>query len=179
MNKQELESKIEWNEYGIGQINLFAPVFNQEIKFEIFPEYDSETISEKMFLAVNDILVLLVMATETINSLLWEEFHFSFRVSDYGFEPNEGETDLEAHYREMEVIENEDLLAKSTIKCIQINFDNDKFEGRYAEIIIDTPSDNLISIVVKNGEIIDFGSNGLYIGWFEKDDKYLQNKRQI
>ena len=56
-----------------------------------------------MLAAVNDILALEKSAIETIKKMLWEECVFAFTVSDYGFEPNEGETDLEANLKGFEI----------------------------------------------------------------------------
>jgi hypothetical protein len=55
---------------------------------------------------------------------------------------------------------------------------SDNFKNRYAEIKIDTCSNNCISLIVKNGHIIDFGDDGVFLGWFEEDELYLHKKRQ-
>jgi hypothetical protein len=85
-----------------------------------------------MLAAVNDILALEKSELETVKEMLWEECVFAFTVSDYGFEPDEGETHLEAHFKGFEISNKEDAFNKSKIQEIHIAQENDELSGRYA-----------------------------------------------
>ena len=177
MTKAELAAITTWDEYKLGNLFLFIPLLNDTIKIVLFPELDQEApeVTDKMTAIVNDLLQLKQDQLGRVKDLLWEECLFAFHVADYGVEPMEGESHVEAHLREFEISNAEDAFAKSSIKEIHIA---DKFKNRYAEIKVDTGSNNYISLVVKNGRIVDFGDDGVYLGWFEEDDLYLHKKRQ-
>ena len=67
---------------------------------------------------------------------------------------------------------------RSTIKAIHSSAIEDPLEGRYAMIQIDSSSDNYISIIIKNGNIIDFDDNGICLSSFEQVDNYAQQMCQ-
>jgi hypothetical protein len=87
----------------------------------------------------------------------------------------EGESNFEANFRDFGISNADDAFAKSSIQDIHVF---DKFKDRYATINIDTCSNNDISLIVKNGRIIDFGDDGVFLGWFDEDELYLHKKRQ-
>jgi hypothetical protein len=60
---------------------------------------------------------------------------------------------------------------------IQIHCDSDNLAARYAEIKINSASENLVSIIVKNGEIIDFDDDGTYLAQFEDEPTFARVKR--
>jgi hypothetical protein len=174
MTKAELTSKTVWDENGLGNLSLFIPLFDKSINIVLFPNQGSE-VTDKMTDIVNDLLQLQQDQLDRVKDLLWEECRFAFHVADYGVEPMEGESHVEAHLREFEISNAEDAFSKSSIKEIHVS---DEFKNRYAEIKVDTCSDNYISLIVKNGRIIDFGDDGVYLGWFEEDELYLHKKRR-
>ena len=177
MTKQEFENKINWDTYGIGYINMYLPLFDMEIVFELFSaDSKNPSITDKMYATVEDVLNMQPNSIEQIKDLLWEECDFSFTVGDYGCEPEDGETVKEAHFREFELFTKQDAYSKSNVQSVQISDESDKLEGRYAEIKVDSASDNLISIIVKNGKIIDY-DDGTCLDWFEKDEQYAHNCR--
>jgi len=179
MTKKEFENEINWDEYGIGYTSIYIPLFNKEIEFELFSKDSSQPIvSDKMYETVKDVLSLPLEVLDKIKKLLWEECHFTFTVADYGCEPKEGETVSEAHFREFELSNAEDAYRKCNIKGIQIHYESDELEGRYAEIKIDTATDNLISVIVKNGKVIDYDDDGTFLGWFETDEQHAHNSRR-
>ena len=176
MTKAELVAITVWDDNKLGNLSLFIPLFNDTIKIVLFPELDEiPEVTDKMTAIVNDLLQLKQDQLGRVKDLLWEECLFAFHVADYGVEPMEGESHVDAHLREFEISNAEDAFAKSSIKEIHIS---DEFKNRYAEIKIDTGSDNYISLIVKNGHIIDFGDDGVFLGRFEEDDLYLHKKRQ-
>lgn len=178
INKKEFEKRIKWDEYGIGYIPIYLQFFNQDILFEIFSNYDKKpSISDKMYSTIKDIINLPVGVIGTIKNLLWEECNFSFSVTDYGCEPKDGETVIEAHFREFGLTNSQDAFEKSNIQAVQIHHKSDKLNARYVEIKIDTATDNLISIIVKNGEIIDYDDNGTCLDWFEIDNQKAHHNR--
>lgn len=178
LTKEKLLNLIEWDENELGHCTLFVPLFNKEMSFLFFPElFKKPTISGKMAETVNDILQIQPSELEKVKELIWEECLFSFEVGDYGFTPENGETHVEAHLRGMEISNKEDAITKSIFRDIVIHNENDKFKGRYAEISIDSASDNLISIIIKDGRIIDFDENGCYLGAFDKDELFAKRHR--
>lgn len=44
--------------------------------------------------------------------------------------------------------------------------------------LIKTAVGDLINVIVKNGEVVDFAENGAYLGGFEDDDRYAHKQRQ-
>ena len=179
MTKEEILSKTDWDAYEMGNCPIFVEVFDQEIPFIFFQDHQEQPdITDKMVQCVNDVLTLNTSELITIQTLLWEECNFAFTVSDYGFEAKNGETHLQAHLNGFGISNKEDAYAKSGIKEVHIAQENDKLKGRYAEIKIDAASDNLISVIVKNGKIIDFDDDGTYLGWFEKDEQHAKKLRE-
>jgi len=176
MTKAELAAITVWDEYNLGNLSLFIPLFNDTLKIVLFPD-DSRVpgVTDKMTAIVNDLLQIKQDQLGRVKDLLWEECLFSFHVADYGCEPMEGESHVDAHLREFEISNPDDAFAKSTIKEIHVS---DEFNSRYAEIKVDAGSNNYISLIVKNGRIIDFGDDGAYLGWFEEDDLYFHKQRQ-
>ncbi|MBS8121510.1 hypothetical protein [Candidatus Vampirococcus lugosii] len=178
MTKEEILNKINWDNYGIGNCKIFINLFDKEIPFIFFKEDDLEiSITDKMIESVNNILMLDKSNLDIIKKMLWEECQFSFTIGDYGCELKEGETNLDTNLKHFGVLNKEDSYLKSKIKEIHICEENDILNGCYSEIKIDSISDNLISIIIKNGKIIDFDYNGTYLGWFDKDEQYAKNAR--
>jgi hypothetical protein len=178
MTKQEFEKRIKW-EYEIGCVLIKVPLFDKDIMLELFSGDSKEpVISNKMFETANDVLNLPLESIDKIKDLLWEECNFSFAVTDYGFEPTEGETSMEASFREFELYNKGDTYEKCEIRTVQIHFENDELQARYAEIKIETATGNLISIIVKNGKVIDYDDDGTYLKWFETDEQHAHNKRK-
>jgi len=178
MTKEEILKNTTWDYYEMGTCPLFVNVFSKEIPFILFQEHKPKpSITEKMTESIKDILVLEKSELDTIKKMLYEECLFAFQVADYGCEPKDGETELEAHLREFNISNKEDAFAKSEVKEIHIMQENDELLGRDSEIKIDSASDNLISIIVKNGKIIDFDDDGTYLVSFEKDEQYAKKNR--
>ncbi|MFL5746788.1 MAG: hypothetical protein ACJ751_19075 [Niastella sp.] len=176
MTKAELAAITVWDENKLGNLSLFIPLFNDAIKIVLFPDLDQPVeVTDKMAAIVNDLLQLKQDQLGRVKDLLWEECLFAFHVADYGVEQMEGESHVEAHLREFEISNAEDAFSKSTIREIHVS---DEFKNRYAEIKVETGSNNYISLIVKNGQIIDFGDDGVHLGWFEEDALYLHKKRQ-
>ena len=179
MTKEAILKSTTWDDYGMGTCPIFIDLFGEVIPFIFLQSCEPKpNISDKMVESVNEILSLTKSDRETIKDMLWEECLFSFQVADYGFEPEEGETHLDAHLREFEISNKEDAYSKSVVQEIQISQENDGLTGRYLEIIIDSASDNLINIIVKNGKIIDFDYNGCNLKTFETDEQHAKKNRQ-
>jgi len=174
MTKAELAAITVWDDNGLGNLSLFIPLFDESINVVLFPDQNPE-VTDKMTAIVNDLFQLKQDQLGRVKELLWEECLFAFHVADYGVEPMEGESHVEAHLREFEIGNAEDAFSKSSIKEIHVA---DEFKNKYAEIKVETGSNNYISLIVKNGRIIDFGDDGVYLGWFEEDELYLHKKRQ-
>lgn len=180
MTSNELINLINWNDIGIGTCRLYVKLFEREVLFTFFSsDIKRPKISEKMFETLTDVLKIETNQLDLIKDLLWEECLFAFQVADYGCIPNNGETHLQAHLREFGIENREDAYQKSELVKmeIQIHCDSDNLAARYAEIKINSASDNLISIIVKNGEIIDFDDNGTYLGQFEDESTFARVKR--
>lgn len=176
MTKTELTAQTTWDDNELGNLSLFVPLFGETIEFVLFPEPGkTPEVTDKMTAIVNDVLLLPPGQLDRVKELLWEECRFSFHVADYGVEPLEGESHEEAHFREFGIYNPEDAFAKSHIAAIHVT---DELEGRYAAIKVKTGSQNYISLIVKNGSIIDLDDDGTYLGWFDKDEQHAHKKRQ-
>jgi len=53
----------------------------------------------------------------------------------------------------------------------------DELKGRYSEIKIDTASDNLISVIIKNGKIIDYDDDGATLHAFDDEEQSARKAR--
>ncbi len=178
MTKEEILKNTIWDCYGMGTCPLFVNLFDKEISFVFFQDHQpNPDITDKMVQTINEVLALNKSELKTIQEMLWEECNFAFTVADYGFEPKDGETHLQAHLKGFGILNKEDAYAKSKIQEVNIAQENDRLSGRYAEIKIQSASDNLISVIVKNGKLIDFDDDGTYLGWFEEDERYAKKMR--
>lgn len=176
MTKAELTAQTVWDDDALGSLSLFIPLFNKSMKVVLFPELDqAPEVTDKMTAIVNDLLQLKPEQLDRVKELLWEECEFAFTVADYGVELLEGESVVEANFRDFEIRNADDAFAKSSVTGVQVF---DRFKGRYAKINIETCSNNDISLILKNGRLIDFGDNGAHLGWFDEDEQYLHKKRQ-
>lgn len=179
MTKEEIHNKTTWDDYEMGNCPIFVNLFDREIPFLFFQDHKPKpSITDKMVEIVNEVLELNQSERSILKEMLWEECNFAFTVADYGFEPKGDETHLEAHLTGFGIFSKEDAYLKSEIKEIHIAQENDELCGRYAEIKINSASENLISVIVKNGKIIDFDDDGTYLGWFEKDEKHAKKARE-
>ncbi|WP_291869391.1 hypothetical protein [Maribacter sp.] len=179
MTKKELLNNTNWDEYQMGTCLLFVNVLSKEVPFVFFQKHKPEpSISDKMVESVNDILAINPVEIETIKEVLYEECLFAFQVADYGCEAQEGETHLEAHLREFEIFNKEDAYLKSEIQAVHINQEYDELNGTYSEIKINSASDNLISVIVKNGKIIDYGDDGVTLSVFDTDEQIARKRRK-
>lgn len=90
----------------------------------------------------------------------------------------ENESSLQAHLRIFELSDQDAAYQHSTIKAIHISAIEEPLEGRYAMIQMDSSSGNYISIIIKNGNVIDFDDDGTCLSSFEQVDNYAQQMRQ-
>jgi len=178
MTKEEIIKQTTWDEDGIGSMAVFVKLFEKELPVSLFAEdYSDPQVSDKMVEALNDVINLSLEELPKVKQLLWEECLFSFQVADYGVTQMEGETLLAAQLREFEISNEEDAFSKSRIETIQVHYENDEFAGRYAEIKVESAANNYISLIVKDGHIVDFDDDGTHLGWFDEDPQYAKKKR--
>lgn len=179
MTKQDLEKIITWDENGIGRCKIFVPFLQKEIEFEVFSGiYENPKISDFMLQTIEDVLALSENSIEIIKNLLWEDCNFSFAITDYGNQPQKGETYKQVNFKEFQIHSKQDAFDKSILKTIQIPEKNNDYKTRYAQIMIDSASNNYICIIIKKGKIIDYDDDGTYLGWFETDEKYAHRERE-
>ena len=175
MHVSDVEQVVVWDANGLGELDLFVPWLGDRIAFVLFPHPDAAPgVTGKMVGTLNDILQMPADSLQQVKALLWDEANFSFQVADYGVEMEEGETPLEAHLRAFEIADAEDAYARSTISAIHIG---DEFEARFAELKVRTGAETYISIIIKNGAIIDWDEDGTYLGWFDEDEQAATRKR--
>ena len=178
VTKDELTNLVSWNDIGVGTCYLYMKLFEREVLFTFFSsDILCPEISENMFETVMDAISIENDSLSLVKDLLWEECIFAFQVADYGCVPEEGETHLQAHLREFELADKEDAYRGSELMGVRIHQVYDDLVGRYAEIDINSASNNLISVIIKNGEIIDFDDNGTYVAQFEDESTFARVKR--
>lgn len=172
----QIADATEWDVNDLGNLTLAVPLFGDDLAFVLFPAPDGKpVVTDKMAATVNDVLDLPPAEQQRIKEMLWDEANFAFQVADYGVEPEGDETPLQAHLREFGVATPEDAYERSTVREVHIF---DEFIGRFAEIKVDTAAENRISIIVKNGRIIDWDDDGTHLGWFDEDEQTAAKKRQ-
>jgi len=176
MTKSELDELVRWDDLNLGHLTLFVPLLSRELAFVLFAgSATGSEVTDKMTATINDVLALGPEDLGRVKELLWEECNFAFQVANYGVESEEGETSLEAHLREFGLSEPNDAFDQSEFREIHIT---DECAGRYAKIKVNTGSENYISIIVKNGRIVDFDDDGTHLGWFDDDEQHAHQERK-
>lgn len=176
MDVVEIADLTEWDANDLGNLNLAVPLFAESLPFVLFPAPGARpVVTEKMAATINDVLALPPNELQRVKEMLWDEANFAFQVADYGVEPEGDETPLEAHLREFAITTPDDAYEKSTVREVHIF---DEFAGRFAEIKVYTGAENSISVIVKNGRIIDWDNDGTYLGWFDEDEQSAAKKRR-
>lgn len=176
VTRAELSSRVRWSDIGLGELSLFVPLFGEELPFVLFPGPGAAPeVTDRMAAIVSDLLALPPGELARVKELLWEECNFAFQVTDYGVTPEPGETPQQAALREFGLSDPDEALRQSDVKEIHVV---DEFIGRYAEIKVSTGSESYISLIVKDGRIIDFDDNGAYLGEFDEVEQCAHEKRR-
>jgi hypothetical protein len=169
---------VKWDEYNIGHLTLPVPLLSRDVPFELMVTKTPPVVSPKMWRAVEQVLALPQTDIAKVADLLWEEANFAFTVVDFGVQAREGETALQAHLRAFGVVNPQDALKKATVKAVQILQENDEFDGLYAEIQINTVTDSMISIIIKDGVIVDFDDDGCWLGDYDDNPNEARDARK-
>jgi hypothetical protein len=173
MQLQRLAELTRWD--GLGHLDLVVPMFGESVEFVLFPASGAADVAtEGMAHTIADVLALKKSDLATIEALLWEECLFSFQVADYGVDARPGESSLDAHLREFAVAGSADALGKA--RLLEIHIDGG-YAARFARLQYQTVTENLVSVIVKDGRIVDYDDDGTYLGWFEKDDRHAHRRR--
>ena len=176
MTKSELVGLVRWDDVGLGHLTLFVPLLSRELPVVLFGgEENGSEVTDKMTATINDVLALPPEDLGRVKELLWEECHFAFQVTDYGVEREEGASSLAAHLREFGISGPDAALDQGEFREIH---SRGGFAGRYAAIKVNTGSENSVSIIVKNGRIVDFDDDGTHLGWFDADEQHARLKRK-
>lgn len=175
MDERRLADLVEWDSIGLGHFHAELPLTGERTEFVLFPaDGAGPQATDRMAETVADVLKLGAEDRATIESMLWDECRFSFQVADYGVEVLAGETSLQAHLREFGIASPEDAWRKAKLDAIHIN---DGYASRFAELQFDTAAHNRISVIVKDGRIIDYDDDGTHLKWFEQDERHAHKKR--
>lgn len=176
MDVAQIANSTEWDANELGTLNLAVPLFEENLEFVLFPAPETEpVVTEKMAATINEVLAMPSTELQRVKQMLWDEANFAFQVADYGVEPEGDETPLQAHLREFGIMNPENAYAKSTVRQVNIF---EEFVGRFATIQIDTGAENKISVIVRDGKIIDWDEDGTYLGWFDEDEQSAEKKRR-
>ncbi|UZW62945.1 hypothetical protein [Lysobacter enzymogenes] len=177
MQLQELAALAEWDDGdGLGRFERFVPMLGERVGFVLFPARGAAmAATEAMAHTVREVLALGPADLAAIQALLWEECDFSFRVADYGVDARPGESPLDAHLREFAVTGPADALARARLGEIHID---DGHSARFARLQYHTVAENLISVIVKDGRIVDYDDDGTHLPWFERDERYAHRRRR-
>lgn len=176
MTKSELDERVRWDDLSLGHLTLFVPLLSRELAFVLFGgEENGSEVTDKMTATINELLALPPEDLGRVKELLWEECNFAFQVTDYGVEPEEGESSLAAHLREFGISGPDAAFDRSEFREIHIR---GGFAGRYAVIKVTTGSENSVGVIVKNGRIVDFDDDGTHLGWFDADEQHARHKRK-
>lgn len=175
MNALDVAERTQWDANDLGELTAHIALFGEELPVVLFPaEGAGPEVTAKMVATLNEVIALPPAALAQVKQMLWDEANFAFEVADYGVEAQEGETPRQAHLREFGVADAEDAYALCTVREIHVR---DEFASRFAEIKIDTVAENRISVIVKDGRIIDWDDDGTYLGGFEEDEEAAKKKR--
>lgn len=176
MDEQRLAELVEWDSIGLGHFRAEFPLVGKQAEFVLFPaDGAGPQVTARMAQTVADVMNLGGGDRATIESMLWDECRFSFQVADYGVDVREGETSLQAHLREFGIASPADAWNKAKLGWVHIS---DGYASRFAELQFDTAAANLISVIVKDGRIIDYDDDGTYLKWFEQDEQHARKKRE-
>ncbi len=175
MNVVQIAALTRWDDDETGHLTLPVPLFGKPLPFVLFPaDAGAAGVTDQMVATIADVLALKPAQLPLIEAMLWDEVQFTFAITDYGVEEQPGETTLQANLRDFAVTGPADALARASVQKIHISVD---FDSRFATILVDTVTDNLINIIVKNGRTIDWGYDGAHLGWFETDEQRCARDR--
>lgn len=169
MDKSEILGSISWKEgeEWFGAANVVVPVLGGEIEIHFLVE-NERAISDRSVKIVNDLLQLDASHVAKIKHFLWENCKLCCEVASYGFEVNEGEDETEVNHRGFGVFNGEDAYRKSSLRYVSIHEEDEEFKGNYGQITFDNEWEgHLCVVVMKDGEIVGWGEDGLHVGEFE------------
>lgn len=175
MDKKSIEDLVKWDSYRMGHLDLHVDLTGMTMPFTIFLANRAPPIlTEKAVATINDVIALPPSELERVKEMLWEEAIFSFTVSDYGVEAQEGETPLEAHMRDFWINGPADAYALSKVAEVQVVDDH---AARFARLVVHTGTANTINIIVKDGRIVDWTEECPSLPELEHDELATAKRR--
>lgn len=171
MTKEEMLALCTWKdgEAWFGKFAGHSPLFGQAVEIHLLVENDYD-ISDRTVLIMNDFLKLKTDDLTTIKRFLWEGCQECCESSSYGFEVSKGQSETEANHAGFGVFNEEDAYAKSHLTYLQICEEDQELQGNYGHIHFDNEWESHGTVIVmKNGQLIGYGEDGLYVGAYEDD----------
>lgn len=173
MTKDEMLKLCVWKERAGWFVKFVchSPLFEREVEIHLLVENDHK-ISDRTVLIVNDFLSLKTDDLAVIKRFLWEGCQECCKSSSYGFEVREGQNETEANHEGFGVFNEEDAYAKSHLMYLQICEEDQELKSNYGLIHFDNEWETHGAVIVmKNGSVVGYGEDGLYVGTYEdKDD---------
>ncbi|ABC28317.1 hypothetical protein HCH_01457 [Hahella chejuensis KCTC 2396] len=169
MNRSEILNSISWKEEEewFGTAQVVVPVLGGKIEIQFLVENERD-ISDRSVRIVNELLQLDESHLIKIKHFLWEDCKLYCEATGYGFDVSEGKNETEVNHREFGVFNETDAYRTSNLLYVMICEEDEKFEGNYARLTFDNEwNGNLCVVVMKGGDIVGYGDDGLYIGEFE------------
>ncbi len=168
LSKEELLARCAWQEGGlVAKVSLnLAPFGKVEVHVET---KEIQILSDRSVEIINGLLNLDENAMYLVKQYLFDSCRECCVDSDYGAEVRLGQTQPEANHELFGVHNPEDALAKSHLKYVCIDENEEGLKGNYGLFTFDNEwNSHLDVIVMKDGKIVGRGDSGLYLGAFEK-----------
>ncbi len=169
MTKDEILEACTWKpgEEWLGTFPLPVPLFGREVELQLLVE-DDRQISDRTAAIVNEIQKLNGADLNAIKDYLWESCQSCCEDISYGVDIREGQSETEANHEAFQVFNREDAYNKSNLLYVMIHEGDQSYPSNYARLHFDNEWEgHMCVMVVKDGKVVGYGEDGLFIGQFE------------
>jgi hypothetical protein len=169
IKREDILKTISWTEGddSSGTSRMALPAFQTEVCIRLFVDGNKE-ISGRTERIFNDLYSLGNNELQMIKGFLYENYISCCDSINYGFPRRAGESEAEANRREFGVGDREGAYRQSRLKYILIDEDEEELKGHYAQLMFDAEwHSSLCAVVMRDGKIVGYGEDGLYLGRFD------------
>ncbi|MEM6764053.1 MAG: hypothetical protein AAF655_03980 [Bacteroidota bacterium] len=157
-----------------GKMMVYSDFFRQEVQLSLFTsdfnlKNTKHIISEKFVETLNDFLNLSENSKPLIKQLLYKHCVACCENISYGFDPLEGESEMQANLREFGINNEEDAFEKISLNHVVIE-ENKLRNNRFVRLVFypEWENEHGCELILRNGELLDhYGEIDTYLGQFD------------
>ncbi len=168
MTPEDAAKLATWREPDEARFTLFVPAFGQAVEFRAYTNVPGQ-ISARGLATIRDVVALDADALARIKQLIWENCVLCCEGSSYGFDVPEGQSETEANFANFGVHDPQGAYEKCSPPIVSVyEIDHADYAADYAHITFDNAwESHLMTVIVRNGEVVGGGESGVYLGQFE------------